>query len=54
MPCKKKYKRIRAVDVGRPGYHYIKIGVKNIPGARGGVTEVIGGLRSYKKTKKKK
>lgn len=48
MPCR-KYKRIRAVDVGRPEHHYIKIGVKKKKGKRGGTTEAIGGLREYKR-----
>ena len=52
MPCKKKFKRVRAKDVGRPGHHYIKIGVRSTPGPRGGLTEAIGGLRVYKKKKK--
>jgi len=43
-----KYKRIRAVDVGRPGHHYIKVGVRRGEGKRGGATERIGGLRKYK------
>jgi len=47
MPCRKKYKRIRAIDVGKPGHHFIKIGVKKTKGKRGGVTEMIGGLRKY-------
>ncbi len=50
MACK-KYKRIRAKDVGRPGHHYIKVGVKRTKGVRGGTTERIGGLRKYKKKK---
>lgn len=45
MPC--KYKRIRAVDVGRRGHHYIKVGVRSSAGKRGGHTEAIGGLRVY-------
>ena len=48
MPCG-KYKRVRSKDVGEPGGHYIKIGVREKPGPRGGVTEIIGGLRTYKK-----
>lgn len=40
---KRKYVRIRAVDVGRSKHHYIKIGV-----LRTGKTERIGGLRKYK------
>lgn len=51
MGCK-KYVRIRAVDVGRPGYHYIKIGVRRKKGKRGGRTERIGGLRKYKRKKR--
>jgi hypothetical protein len=47
MPCgvgkHKRYVRIRSKDVGRPGHHYIKIGV--LPS---GKTERIGGLRTYK------
>jgi len=54
MPCKKKYKRIRAKDVGRTGFHYIKIGVKTKKGKRGGVTERIGGLIKYKKKNTKR
>lgn len=53
MPCN-KYKRIRSVDVGRKGHHYIKIGVKKTKGKRGGTTEAIGGLRTYKKKSKTK
>lgn len=48
MPCK-KYKRIRAKDVGRPGHHYIRIGVRKTKGVRGGRTEKIGRLRRYKR-----
>lgn len=54
MPCKRRYIRIRAKDVGRPGYHYILVGIKKTKGARGGKTERIGGLRLYKKFRKKK
>jgi len=50
LGCKRKYKRIRAKDVGRKGHHYIKVGVrKHGRGRRGGTTERIGGLRKYKK-----
>ena len=49
MGCRKKYVRIRAKDVGRPGHHYIKVGVRRSKGRRGGRTERIGGLRRYKK-----
>lgn len=50
MPCDedKKYERIRAKDVGRPGHHYIKVGVRKGKGKRGGKTEQIGDLREYK------
>lgn len=51
MPCKKKYARIRAKDVGRKGHHYIKVGVKKSKGKHGGRTEKVGGLRKYKKKK---
>ncbi|MEM4973491.1 MAG: hypothetical protein QXR87_07300 [Candidatus Hadarchaeales archaeon] len=51
MPCVRKYMRIRAVDVGRPGHHYILVGVKRTKGPRGGRTEKIGGLRKYKEKK---
>ena len=51
MPCRKKYVRIRAKDVGRKGHHYIKIGVIEGVGPRGGKTVRIGGLRKYKKKK---
>lgn len=46
MPCKTKFKRIRAKDVGRPKHHYIKFGV-----TKKGKTIKIGGLRKYKKKK---
>ena len=49
-----KYERIRAKDVGRPGHHYIKLGVRRTKGPRGGRTERIGGLRKYKKYRRKK
>lgn len=52
MPCvkkKKKYLRIRSVDVGRRKHHYIKVGVRRKKGKRGGRSERIGGLRKYKK-----
>lgn len=48
MGCK-KFKRIRAVDVGRPGHHYIRIGVLRTRGPRGGRTKRIGRLRKYKR-----
>lgn len=51
MGCK-KYIRIRVKDVGRMGHHYIKIGVKKIRGKKGGRTERIGSLKTYKKMKK--
>jgi len=47
MGCR-KYRRIRAKDVGRPGHHYIRVGVKKGKGPRGGRTERIGGLRKYR------
>lgn len=50
MPCRKKrkkYKRIRAVDLGRKKHHYIKIGVRYKKGKRGGYTERIGRLKKY-------
>jgi hypothetical protein len=50
MPCgKKTYIRVRAVDVGRKGHHYIKIGVRMSKGRRGGRTFKIGKLRTYKR-----
>lgn len=49
MGCK-KFKRIRSVDVGRPGHHRILIGVRDTAGPRGGHTEKIGGLRKYRTT----
>lgn len=49
MPCRKKHKRIRAKDVGRKGHHYIRIGVREKKGKRGGRTERIGGLKKYKR-----
>lgn len=49
MPCVRKYIRIRAKDVGRPGHHYILVGIKKKKGPRGGRTEKIGLLRKYKK-----
>jgi|GEM_PF-2533870 hypothetical protein len=48
MGCKRRYVRIRAKDVGRPGHHYIKVGVRRSRGVRGGRTERIGRLRKYK------
>lgn len=52
MGCEdKKFKRIRAVDVGRKGHHFIKVGIRDISGPHGGVTEQIGPLRLYKKKK---
>lgn len=53
MPCRKKYVRVRSVDVGKPCKHYIKIGVRKGKGKRGGRTEIIGGLRKYKRCLKK-
>lgn len=52
MPCKKKYKRVRAVDVGRPGHHYLQIGIRSTRGPRGGLTEAIGGLKLYKRKRR--
>lgn len=52
MACGKKYIRIRAKDVGRPGHHYILVGVRRKKGPKGGRTEKIGRLRKYKKRKK--
>jgi hypothetical protein len=55
MPCgrrikrRSKYMRYRAVDVGSPGGHYIRIGVRRKKGKRGGRTERIGRLRRYKR-----
>jgi len=49
MPCRRRFVRIRAKDVGRRGHHYIKIGVKRKKGKRGGRTVIIGKLRKYKK-----
>lgn len=54
MPCGRKYVRIRAKDVGRPGYHYILLGIKKKKGPRGGKTERIGGLKLYKNWRKNK
>jgi hypothetical protein len=48
MP-KSKYTRIRSLDVGAKGGHYIRIGVRRKAGKLGGRTEIIGGLRKYKK-----
>lgn len=56
MPCGKhlhghalhKYLGIRTIDVGRPGHHYIRVGIKRKNGKRGGRTERIGGLKKYK------
>lgn len=45
MACKG---RIRSVDVGRAGHHYIKVKVTGSVGPRGGTTKIIGGLRKYK------
>ena len=53
MPCKTKYERIRAKDVGRKGHHYILVGVRKKKGKRGGCTEKIGGLRKYKRRKRR-
>lgn len=47
MPMRKEgFVRIRAVDVGRKGHHYIKIGI-----TKSGKTKRIGGLRTYKRKK---
>lgn len=43
MGCN-KYTKVRSKDVGRPGHHYVKVGIK-----KGGGSEKIGGLRKYKK-----
>lgn len=49
MPCKKKrFVRIRAVDVGRVGHHYLLIGIKKKKGKRGGRTAAIK-MKKYKK-----
>jgi hypothetical protein len=53
MPCKKA-KRIRAVDVGKPGHHYIKVAITGEVGPRGGTTQAISDLIPYKHHKKKK
>lgn len=45
MGCKGK---IRSVDVGRAGHHYIKVKVPGSIGPRGGTTRIIGKLRKYK------
>lgn len=53
MPCgRKRFRRIRAVDVGRPGHHYIKIGIITKTGKRGGVSVRLGGLKLYKKRRR--
>ena len=56
MPCHKKHHgkflRIRAVDVGRPGHHYIKIGVRKKAGPRGGHTHSMDGIKTFKHFKK--
>jgi len=50
MGCgKKKYERIRSVDVGREGYHFLRVGIIGKKGKRGGTTEKIGKLKKYKK-----
>lgn len=57
MPCGKhlkghalhKYLGIRTIDVGRPGHHYIRVGIKTKKGKRGGRTEMIGGLKKHKR-----
>lgn len=46
-----KYLRIRAKDVGRPGHHYILVGIRKKKGPRGGRTKRISGLRKYKNYK---
>ena len=49
MPISKEgFLRIRAVDVGRKGHHYIKIGIRKSSGKRGGKTVRIGKLKAYK------
>ena len=48
--ARRKLLRIRTIDVGRRGHHYIKIGVYSKKGKRGGRTKSLGGLRKYKKT----
>ena len=51
MPCKgtrrPRFKRVRAVDVGRPGHHYLVVGVRGSAGSHGGRTQVVGGLRTF-------
>lgn len=49
MPIKKEgFTRVRAVDVGKPGGHYIRVGITKRAGPRGGHTKVIGKPRLYK------
>jgi len=43
----KKYVRIRAVDVGKIGNHYIRIGIRKKKGKRGGYSEKIGKMKKY-------
>ena len=43
----RKYVRIRAVDVGKMGRHYIRIGIRKKKGKRGGYSEKIGKMRKY-------
>lgn len=52
MPCNKKYKRIRMLDVGRKLHHYLKLGVRRKKGPQGGYTEMIGRLRKYRRKSK--
>ena len=50
MGCgRKTFIRVRAVDVGRKGHHYIKVGVRRTKGKRGGYTFKIGKLKKYKR-----
>jgi hypothetical protein len=52
MPCgRKKVLRYRAVDVGRPGHHYLRLAVMAGKGVRGGRT--VGTLFLYPKRKKR-
>ena len=44
---RKKYKRIRALDVGRKGHHYIRLGIRYKKGKKGGYTERIGKIKKY-------
>ena len=33
--------------MGRPGHHYLVVGVRGSAGPRGGHTQVVGGLRTF-------